>query len=373
MNKTLTKKFLTILVAVLSIFAFAEEDKGTFYKLANSPNIKGLRGLALRIAVPNTAFHYTPATTKEGVLTDLAMSAYAISHDNTIIALAESMKKDDENCSIRVLFMDFARFKVINGIEFSTDAPIKKMFFFYDKLYFVTEGKTPKIQAIQLGQKLKLYNKSLEIPEGISSICQDKIFFYVKCLDKKLMQIDDALKINSTVEARYPGGVIFIRGTSNFLNNLTKENLEIFSKNDEGIYKSNYHDLKNSAAPAEVFIYPRTSRYFFFSTKDGELYKLTDSTICEKLDVSPFQDIIFHPRRHEFYLLANKKNIIEILRVHDLKVRREINHYRIRPVSYRLLKFMIPHNSGIFLISQRGEFMLVVERKRRFYKYKYLD
>lgn len=373
MNKTLTKKFLTVLVAALGIFAFAEEDKGTFYKLPNSPNIKGLRGLAQRIAMPNTAFHYTPATIKSGVLNELAMSAYALSHDNTVLALAESISQDDDSCKIRVIFMDFTRFRVINGIEFSAAAPVKKMFFFYDKLYLVTEGEKTQIQAVLLGKTMKKFQKTLDVPEGVNSVCQDKIFFYVKCNSKKLLQIDDALKINASLEARYPGGVIFIRGTSNILNNLTKENLETFMKSDEGIYKSNYYDLKDSEDPADVFIYPRTSRYFFFSTKDGDLYKITNSSICEKIDISPFQNIFFHPRRHEFYILTNKKSMIEIIRVHDLKVRKELNHYNMRPATHRFLKFMIPHYSGIFLITQHGEFLLITEQKRRFYKHKYLD
>lgn len=368
MNKILTKKLLTVLIAVLGVFVCAEENDGNFYKLKNSPPIKGLRGLAQRIAMPNTEFHYTPATVKKGVLTDLAMSAYAISHDNTVLALGEAIEQDDGKYINRIIFMDYVNFKVINGIEIPSDIPVRKMFFFYDKLYIVTEGNKTVIHAVLLGKNMKIYKNTLNIPDGVSSICQDRIFFYVKCLNKKLMQIDDALRVNSVVETRYNGGVIYIRDNSNVLNNLTKENIETFMKNDEGVYKSNYYDLQDAAEPVQVFFYPRTTRYFFFASKEGDLYKITNSSICEKMDVSPFQNIFLHPRKNEFYLLANKKQILEIIRVYDMKSRKELSHYAMRPQTYKFIKFMMPHNSGICIITQRGEFIIITERKKRFYK-----
>lgn len=363
------KKLLSLLLSTVILLLCAEENNGKLYKVPSAA-LKGMRGLAKRIAIPNTEFQYTPAPSKTGVLSDLAMSAYAVSHDSTILALAESVKQADGSYFSRVVFMEYARFKIVNAVEFNTQGKIKEIFFFYDKLFLVTEGEKTQIQAILLNSKLQLFKKTLNLPSEFSSVCTGKIFFYVKCADKKLLQIDDALQINSTIETRFNGGHIFIRQNSDTVTNFTKENIEYIKKNNSGMFKSNYHDLQNIAEPEKVFLQPRNTRDFYFSAKNGRLYKMVNSTHCEEIEVSPFQDIFLHPFKNEFYLLAKKKQLIEIVRLTDYRVRRRLSHNTMKPETYKFLKFIIPHRNGIFLVTQEGEFAQIVERKRRFYKYK---
>ncbi len=370
MLKKSIKKLLLLLVFSAGMLLYAEtENNGVFYK-KNEPNIqKGLHGIALRLSIPHTGFNYTPARTKEGVLSDLAMNAYAVSHDNSTLALAESMPQEDGSYLNRIIIFEYGKFRIINGTEFKSDGKITEMFFFFDKLIFISEGKTNKIQAIILNKNLPLFKNILTLPAPVSSICQDKVFFYVKLKDKKLLQIDDALRVNATIETRHDGGLLFSIPKNNIVVNFTRENIENINATEDGLFKSNHFQMPDIPEPEQIFFLSERTNVFYFAS-GGELYKVINNKHCEKLKVSNFSKIILHPFKKVFYLLANKRHILEIIRPSDLKLIKKISHHSIQPVTYKFVKFIIPLRDGAVLITQNGEFVQLLERKRRFYKYK---
>ena len=363
------KKILLLFVVCCSIFCVAE-DKGTLYKIKNTQSLKGIRGLAAALAVPNTSFRYTPAMAKEGVLTVLAMTSYAISADNSVLALVESVEQQDGTFFNRIVFVEYSRFKVINGVEFTSAGKIEKIFFFRDKLIMEERGEAAVLKAIGLTRNLKFISQKLELPSASSSICMDRDFFYVKCRDKNLLQVNNELKVNSSIETRREGGVIFIKNKSPFLTNFTHDNLEQLRMSRSGIFKSDFKDLENIPKPESVILPIGDQRNFFFTEANGRLHELVDSSYSEKVDVSAFEMIFLHPFKRTLYLLANKKSIIEVVRMSDYRVIRKISHHSMEPESYKSLKFMIPHRDGVFLITQKGEFVLIRDRGRRYVKYK---
>lgn len=370
MLKNSIKKLLLLLVFSAGIFLFAdEENNGTFYKV-DHPNIqKGLHGIALRLTIPNTSFNYTPAKTKEGVLSDLAMSAYAVSHDNSTLALAESIPQEDGSYLNRIIFFEYGKFKILNGTEFKSDGKITAMFFFFDKLFLASTGKTDKIQAVVLNKNLPIFPNTLTLSAPVSSICQDKIFFYVKLKDKKLMQIDDAMRINATIETRHDGGLLFTLPKNNIVVNFTKENIENINATEDGLFKSTHFLMKDIPEPEQVFFPFSKTNVFYFASGD-ELYKVINNKHYEKVKISSFNKIILHPFKKVFYLLSNKRHMLEIIRPSDLKLIKRISHHSMQPVTYKFVKFIIPLRDGAVLITQNGEFVQLLERKRRFYKFK---
>ena len=83
-----------------------------------------------------------------------------------------------------------------------------------------------------------------------------------------------------------------------------------------------------------------------------------------------FQNIFYHDGKQAFYSLAEKKHQIEIITLPDFKLKKRLFHDTMRPKTHKNLKFIIPHTDGIFIITQQGEFFLLKEHKKRFYKIK---
>lgn len=364
-------KFSSVIVLLLTFNCiFAEENSGNFYRVNNSPNVKGIRALASHIFVPRTAFRYTPGKQKMGVLDDLTLTDYAISQDNSTMALCESVAQDDGKFLNRIIFYEFGGFNIINGIEYTSDSKIEKIFFFRGNLYCITKGDKVKLNQLILTRNLKFSPDSVELDSDVSDIKCDKKFIYIKS-GSTIWQFDENLKRISSLQTRHSGGFLLIRNLNDSkILNFTKENIETLHRTEDGIFKSTFKDLTDIPEPDQAWLSP-IKNSIYFSTSKGELYELADMTHCEKIEVQPFQQALYHPYKREFYILTNKKQIIEIIRLSDFKTRRRISHDTMRPETHRNLKFMIPHPSGLFIITQQGEFASIRERKRRFIKYKF--
>ena len=115
------QKHLQITITVLLLFmlsALSAAETGSFYKVTNTSGVRTARGLASVIAIPRTTFKYTPGKTKNGVMDDLTLTAYAIAQDNSVLALAESAAQQDGTFINRLIFLENGSFRIINGTEY---------------------------------------------------------------------------------------------------------------------------------------------------------------------------------------------------------------------------------------------------------------
>lgn len=371
MNHSYYKKLFGLIIFLLFNILSAQEDNGLLYKLNEKTNSGNLKGLAAKIANRDTIFRYEPGSRKKGILNDLTLQTYAVSPDNTVLALAESIPSDNGNFINRIIFMDYDKFLIINGIEFKETHKITEIFFFFDKLVCLMEGKTSTLKALKLSPALAWYHTKLPLKYPVSSICFDNEFFYVKDKNLNIMQIDDALQQNSLLTARRKGGVLFTVPDSDKIVNFTKNSIEIMRKTSDGLFKSTFRDLKNTPEPVAAWVSDVSAKSVYFTAADGSFHELVDFSYSEeKENVSDFQMIFFHPEKKEFFLLANKKNIIEIVTPPELNVRRKVFHHTMRPRTHQNIKFIIPHKDGLFLITQQKEFVFIKEHKKRFFKEK---
>lgn len=368
--KKILKNISVIALLILAFSAFAESE-GNFLRISNTAGVRGVRALASHIAVPRTSFRYTPGSQKMGVLDDLTLTDYAISQDNSTMALSESQSREDGKFFNRIVFFEFGNFNIINGIEFTSDSKIKKIFFFRGNLYCINKGEKITLSQLILTRNLKFDPKVITLDSDVSSVICDRDFIYIKSVGKKLWQFSKELTKISTIETRHNGGFLLIRNLrDDKMFNFTAENFETLQRSPNGVFKSSFRDLKDVPKPDRAWLSP-IKNSIYFSTEKGELYELINMAFCEKIDVSDFQKAVYHPYKKEFYILANKKHIIEIVRLYNFKTRKRISHHTMRPETHQNLKFIIPHPAGIFLITQQGEFSIIRERKRRFYKTKY--
>ena len=365
------KIYVLITLAMFLAAVHAEESSGNFYRVNNTSGVRGVRALASHIVIPRTSFRYTPGTQKQGVLDDLTLKCYAISQDNSTLALAESYPQDDGKFLNRIIFFEMGALHIINGIEYTANYKIEKVFFFMGNLYCITKGEKINLRQLRLTRNLKFDPKTVELTEDVSSIKCDRKFIYIKSVGKLLWQFNEELKFISSLETRFAGGFLLIRNLNDDkMFNFTRENLETIQRTPQGLFKSSYRDLQDMPEIRNAWLSP-IKNSIYFSTPDGELHELVDMAFSEKLDVADFQQIIYHPYKREFYILAKKKHIIEIVRLSDFKTRKRISHHTMRPETHQNLKFMIPFPGGLFIITQQGEFATIRERKRRFYKYKF--
>ena len=364
-----TFKIILLLLCLSVLFISNAEDKGEFYKIPNTKGAEGLKGLAAKIAVKDAVFRYNPGYGKQGILNDLYLTDFAISPDNSVLALSEA-RAESGNFLNRIIFFDYLTFKVINGIEFKSGSAVQKIFFFFNRLFCVMNGKTVTLSALNLDNKLKFYNKKFTIPAPVSSIVCSKDFIYIKCKDNTLLQIDDALHKNASVQTRRQGGQLFLIPETDKLVNLTKDNAETIRISEDGLFKSTFANLKNKVEPVDVFVIDDPEKSLFFSSRDGELYELVDFNYSQKCDVANFQHIFYHRNKEVFYSLAAKKHQLEIITLPDFKIKKRLTPDTMRPKTHKNLKFMIPHPQGAFVITQQGEFFFLKEHKKRFYKEK---
>ena len=364
-----TFKILLFLLCLSTFFISNAEDKGEFYKIPNTKGIEGLKGLAAKIAVNNAIFRYTPGCGKQGILNDLYLTDFAISQDKSVLALSET-KAESGNFLNRIIFFDYHTFKVINGIEFNSGSAVKKIFFFSNYLFCIMNGKTITLSALNLDRNLKFNNNKFTIPAPVSSIVCNKEFIYIKCKDNTLLRIDDTLHQNASIQTRRTGGQLFFIPKTDKLINLTKDNAETIRVNEEGLFKSNFTNIKNKVEPVDVFIIDDPEKSLFFSSSNGELYELVDFNYTQKCDIANFQHIFYHQDKEAFYSLAAKKHQLEIITLPDFKIKKRLIPDTMRPKTHKNLKFMIPHPQGAFVITQQGEFFFLKEHKKRFYKEK---
>ena len=371
MHKKFFKNILFLLIVLLLTNIHAEADRGNFYKIPNSPNLKGLRGLASAIAVPYTSFRYTPGRQKIGILDDLALTDYAVSQDNSTMALAESQAQDDGTFLNRIIFFEYGGFRIINGIEYTAKEKLEKIFFFAENLFCITHGEKTELKMLILSRNLKFSQHAINLETHITGICSDKTHLFIKNAEKKMWQFDEELKKIASIETRHNGGVIFLQPGTDKIINFTKENIEIIQQNNNGLFKSSFYNLQDAPEPLQAWIVPSSGKSIFFVSTKGTMHELINYNQIEDVKISRFQQIFYHPQKREFYILSDKKHIIEILRPADLKIRRKISHSTMRPESNRNIKFMFSHPRGLFLITQQGEFVFIRENKRRFYKTKF--
>ena len=371
MKNILKKSFLYAVFLLLTAVYAADEERGNFYRVNNTSGIRGVRALASHIVVPRTSFRYTPGKQKLGVLDDLTLTGYTISQDNSTLAVGESVPLEDEKFLNRIVFFEMSGLRIINGIEYTSDEKIEKLFFFMGNLYCIVKGEKIKIRQLLLTSNLKFDKKTVELKEDVSSIAYDKKFIYIKSTGNTIWQFDENLNKISLFETRHPGGILLIRNQNDDkMLNFTAENLETIQRTPQGLFKSTYRDLKDVPKPEDAWLSP-IKNSIYFSTADGTLHELVDMAFNEKLNVPAFQIAIYHPYKREFYLLANKKHMIEIVRLSDFKTRKRISHHTTQPETHQNLKFIIPIHGGIFIITQQGEFATIREHKRRFHKYKF--
>ena len=364
-----TFKIILLLLCLSALFISVAEDKGEFYKIPNTKGADGLKGLAAKIAVKDAVFRYNPGYGKQGILNDLYLTDFAVSQDNSVLALSEA-RAESGNFLNRIIFFDYCTFKVINGIEFKSDNAVTKIFFFFNRLFCVMNGKTVTLSALNLDNKLKFYNNKFTIPAPVSSIVCSKDFIYIKCKNNTLLQIDDALHKNASVQTRRQGGQLFLIPETDKLVNLTKDNAETIRISEEGLFKSTFANIKNKVEPVDVFVIDDPEKSLFFSSRNGELYEIVDFNYSQKCDVANFQHIFYHRDKEVFYSLAAKKHQLEIITLPDFKIKKRLIPDTLRPKTHKNLKFMIPHPQGTFIITQQGEFFFLKEHKKRFYKEK---
>ena len=364
-----TFKIILLLLCLSALFISNAEDKGEFYKIPNTKGADGLKGLAAKIAVKDAVFRYNPGYGKQGILNDLYLTDFAVSQDNSVLALSEA-RAESGNFLNRIIFFDYRTFKVINGIEFKSDNAVTKIFFFFNRLFCVMNGKTVTLSALNLDNKLKFYNNKFTIPAPVSSIVCSKDFIYIKCKNNTLLQIDDALHKNASVQTRRQGGQLFLIPETDKLVNLTKDNAETIRISEEGLFKSTFANIKNKVEPVDVFVIDDPEKSLFFSSRNGELYEIVDFNYSQKCDVANFQHIFYHRDKEVFYSLAAKKHQLEIITLPDFKIKKRLIPDTLRPKTHKNLKFMIPHPQGTFIITQQGEFFFLKEHKKRFYKEK---
>lgn len=369
MKKTL--KNLSVVIFLLLAASVIAESKGNFYRMNNTSGVRGVRALASHIIAHRTTFRYEPGTQKMGVLDDLTLTDYAISPDRSTMVLTESQAQDDGKFLNRIIFFEFGGFRIINGMEYTSDYKIEKAFFFMGNLYCVTKGSEVRLRQLILTSNLKFDPKSVILEEDVNSIICDRRFIYIKGRGKTMWQFDEKLKKISTIQTRHDGGFLLIRDIRNDkIINFTKENIETIQRSPDGLFKSSFRDLKDVPQPENAWLSP-IKNSIYFSTAEGELFELVDMSFSEKLEVPEFQQILYHPYKREFYVLAKKKHEISIVRLHDFTVRKKMSPHTMRPATHRNLKFMIPHSSGLFIITQQGEFAIIREHRRRFRKTKF--
>lgn len=371
MNRNYFRKITVLIFLLLTTLLYANDDNGILYKLKEKTDTAKLKGTAKKIANRETLFRYEPGVRKKGILDDLTLQTYAVSPDNTVLALAEAIPDGNGNFINRVVFMEYDNFTIINGIEFKKQQKLTKIFFFFDKLVCLFEGKTSTVKALKLSPKLDWYHNELALKYPVSSIFADKDFFYIKDINTNILQIDDALLTNSTLTARRKGGIIFAIPDSDKIVNLAGDSIEIIRITSDGIFKSSFKDIKKVPTPINAWATDSTGKSIYFASADGSLHELVDLSYCEaKNNVADFQTIFFHPTKKEFFTLTSKKNIIEILTPPELTSRRKIFHNTMRPRTHQNIKFMIPHKDGVFVITQKKEFIFIKEHKKRFLKEK---
>lgn len=364
-----TFKISLLLLCLSAFFMSNAEEKGEFYKIPNTKSSTKVTGLAAKTAVFDAAFRYTPGHGRQGILNDLYLTDFAVSKDNSVLALSESQPNDGFFLN-RIIFFDYRSFKVINGIEYKSDSRIQKIFFFSDRLFCITKGKKITLCALNTGKKLNFDRNTFTIPAPISSvICSDK-FIYIKCNDTTLLQISNAMHKNSSLQTRRAGGQLFFIPETDKLVNFTADNAETIIANEDGLFNSSFADLKNKIEPANVFIIDAPEKSLFFSSRDGKLYELVNFNYSQKCNIADFQNIFYHDGKQAFYSLAEKKHQIEIITLPDFKLKKRLFHDTMRPKTHKNLKFIIPHTDGTFIITQQGEFFLLKEHKKRFYKIK---
>lgn len=361
------KNFL-ILLCTSVFFILNAEDAGEFYKIPDRIGDKTSKGLAEKLADTDAVFRYRPGYGKMGILNDLYLTSYAISHDKSVLALSESQKKDEYSLN-RIIFFDFNSFQIINGIEFKSDASIQKIFFFSDNLFCVMKGEKITLKVLSADKKLSFLEKEFTIPTDISDICCSKDFIYIKCSNNTLLQLNGDLQKISELQTRRPAGLLFFI-SNNQLVNFTADNTETIRCGKSGIFKSTFSDLNNRAVPTDIFPLGDPTKSLLFTTADGELHELINFSYSQKCEVADFQTIFYNTDLNAFYSLAMKKHQIEIITLPDLKVKKRLSHDTMRPKTHRNLKFMIPHPQGIFIITQHGEFIFIKEHKKRFFKEK---
>lgn len=363
-------KKINIMLMMICCASMVFADNGNFYRINNTSSIRGVRGLASVLTIPATTFRYTPGTSKTGVLNDLTLVDYAISQDNSVLALAESIKLEDDMYLNRLIFFEFGALRIINGIEYQSKEKIEKIFFFADNLFCIVKGERRLLKELKLMKNPIFAGKSIILDNEIVSVTYDKNYFYLKDNDNKLMQFDEKMRMLATLETRDKGGLILMYRQKSLLH-FTQKNLETIQIGTPGLFKSDFRDLKEIPSVKQAWISPVANRRsIYFTTDKGRFYELVDFAYCEELDTSSFQMATYNFYRREFYILANKRNIIEILRLPNLKTRRKMAHHTMRPESHQNLKFIIPHSRGVLLITQLGEFVFIREHKRRFYKTK---
>ncbi len=364
------RKHLPITITVLLLFmlsALSAAETGSFYKVTNTSGVRTARGLASVIAIPRTTFKYTPGKTKNGVMDDLTLTAYAIAQDNSVLALAESAAQQDGTFINRLIFLENGSFRIINGTEYKSIEKIEKIFFFAGNLFCIVRGDKIMLREVYLTRDLRFAPKAVILDKDIISICWDKNYFYLKDSASNLMQFNDNMEKISELTTRRSGGIIMLQPGSDKLLHFTHDNVETIQRSDGGLFKSSFRDLKDVPVPVKAWHAPN-KRSIYFTTENNELYELVDMAYCEKADIAPIKDIIYNPYRKEFFVIASKRNMLEILRLPDFQVRRKMSHHSMRPETNMNIKFMIPHPSGVFLLTQEGEFVFIRERKRRFLK-----
>ena len=366
MEKILSMKKFIILLLCLSGIAFAAEN-GTFYKIPNTAGLKGVRGFAAGIAIPRTTFKYTPGKTKNGVMDDLTLVDYAIAEDNSIIALAESIEQQDQTFLNRIIFMENGSFRILNGKEYKSKEKIEKIFFFAGNLFCIVKGEKTMLREVYLTRELRFASRAVILDNDITSMCKNKKFFYLKDSASTIMQFNENMEKVSELTTRRPGGVILLQNGTDKLLHFTADNLETIQCTGSGLFKSSFRDLKDVPAPVRAW-YAHNKRSIYFLAEDGSLHELVDLAYCENKEIAPFKQILYNPYRREFFAIASKRNMLEILIPPGFEVRRKISHHTMRPETNQNIKMMIPHPSGVLLITQDGEFTFIRERKRRFHK-----
>ncbi len=338
---------------------------GEFYKTAVKTESDTLEGTAKQISC-GFLCRYTPAVGKNGVLDELLLQDYAISCDQKILALAE-VQEDGSKYFNRIIFYDYNKFSILNGIEFETTEKLEKIFFGREQLYCMFQGHDVFLKSVKIQKNLALSGKKLQLSAPISNVLVGADGIFIKCQDRTLLQLDDDLDVIASIQTRKKGGVIFKLAESNVMVNFTGENIERFQCSADGFFKMNFHELKNVPAPENVFLTDNPLHEIFF-TSGNKLYCLNELTYAEDQEVSDFEQIGISPDGGKIYLLASKKQSVEIFDFPEIVQKKKLVHGSMRPKTSRNLKFMIPHKDGVFLITNAGEIAIIREVKRRYLK-----